>query len=155
MSRAPGFRVLMAAPIDEDSLETLAQGGVPRLKALVLHNGTVWRWNRPCFGITENHPHLRLEFRVLPAGPTVLDEVVNAAFLLGLMRSLPKSTATYRQRCTSMKPRTFLRSRAARIESAALVDRRRAPLGTEPNLQQTPSSRSLSLLSFLCRPSGG
>lgn len=79
----------MTSPVEEDPLETLARGGVPALKALVLHNSTVWRWNRPCYGITEGRPHLRLEFRALPAGPTVLDEVANAAFFLGLMTSLP------------------------------------------------------------------
>ncbi len=84
------FRVIMTSCVEEDSLETLARGGIPGLKALVLHNGTVWRWNRPCYGITDGRPHLRLEFRALPVGPTVLDEVANAAFFLGLMRSLPK-----------------------------------------------------------------
>ncbi len=84
------FRTIMTGPVSEDSLEVLGRGGVPRLKALVLHNGTVWRWNRACFGITEGRPHLRLEFRALPAGPTVLDEVANAAFFLGLMRAVPE-----------------------------------------------------------------
>jgi CBS domain-containing protein len=84
------FRVIMTTGVEEDSLKTLARGGVPALKSLVLHNSTVWRWNRPCYGITAGRPHLRLEFRALPAGPTVLDEVANAAFFIGLMRSLPK-----------------------------------------------------------------
>ncbi len=84
------FRVILTGLVEEDSLETLGRGGIPALKALVLHNGTVWRWNRPCYGITEGRPHLRLEFRALPAGPTVLDEVANAALFLGLMTSLPK-----------------------------------------------------------------
>lgn len=84
------FRVIMTSAVEENSLEVLAGGGIPALKALVLHNGTVWRWNRPCYGVTDGRPHLRLEFRALPAGPTVLDEVANAAFFLGLMRSLPK-----------------------------------------------------------------
>lgn len=83
------FRVIMTGAVAEDSLEIVGRGGVPRLSALVLHNGTVWRWNRACYGLTHGRPHLRLEFRALPSGPTVLDEVANAAFLLGLMRAIP------------------------------------------------------------------
>ena len=60
----------------------------PRLSALQLHNGTVWRWNRPCYGITEGKPHLRIESRYLPSGPTLPDEVANAALWLGLMSAL-------------------------------------------------------------------
>jgi CBS domain-containing protein/gamma-glutamyl:cysteine ligase YbdK (ATP-grasp superfamily) len=83
------FRVIMTAEADEDPAGVLARGGVPRLKALTLHNGTVWWWNRPCYGVYEGRAHLRIENRVLPAGPTVLDEVANAAFFAGLMQALP------------------------------------------------------------------
>ena len=68
-----------------DSSESFADGDVPRLRALCLHNGTVYRWNRACYGITDGKPHLRIENRVLPAGPTVLDEVANAALWFGLI----------------------------------------------------------------------
>ncbi len=77
------FRVLLASHVDEDPLELLARGEVPRLQALQLHNSTVYRWNRPCYGISEGHPHLRIECRALGSGPTVLDEVANAAFWIG------------------------------------------------------------------------
>lgn len=60
----------------------------PRLPALTLHNGTVWRWNRPCYGATDGKPHLRIESRYLPSGPTLPDEVANAAVWLGLLSSL-------------------------------------------------------------------
>lgn len=83
------FRVILTAESDEDPAEVLARGGVPRLKALTLHNGTVWWWNRPCYGVHEGRAHLRIENRVLPSGPTVLDEVANTAFFAGLMQSLP------------------------------------------------------------------
>ena len=79
------FRVLLTGEVTEDPLEVLGQGGVPRLPALQLHNGTVYRWNRPCYGISEGKPHLRIECRVLPSGPTVTDEVANAAFWIGLV----------------------------------------------------------------------
>jgi len=91
------FRVLIAGDIDTDPLEVLASGGVPGLKALQLHNSTVYRWNRPCYGVGEGKPHLRIECRVLPSGPTVLDEVANAAFwigsVIGLARDCPTLTS--------------------------------------------------------------
>ena len=83
------FRVIMTCEPGEDSLDVLTRGGVPRLKALQLHNGTVWWWNRPCYGVSEGRAHLRIENRVIPAGPTPLDEVANAAFFAGLMQALP------------------------------------------------------------------
>lgn len=83
------FRVIMTNRPDEDSVAVLARGGVPSLSALRLHNGTIWPWNRACYGVSEGRPHLRIENRALPAGPTVLDEVANAAFFTGLMVALP------------------------------------------------------------------
>ncbi len=79
------FRSLIAIASDEDPAKVLDEGGVPQLRSLRLHNGTVYRWNRPCYGITEGKPHLRIENRVMPAGPSVLDEIANAAFFVGLM----------------------------------------------------------------------
>ncbi len=79
------FRVLLRATEEEDSLEKWKEGITPNLKALQVHNGTVYRWNRPCYGVKNNIPHLRIENRVLPAGPTVKDEIANAALWLGLM----------------------------------------------------------------------
>ncbi len=80
------FRVLLGADVEEDALKMIEQGKTPRLRALQVHNSTVYRWNRPCYGISPNgKPHLRIENRVLPAGPTTVDEVANAAFWLGAM----------------------------------------------------------------------
>jgi CBS domain-containing protein len=80
------FRVLLGDVIEEDSLDQVAKGKVPKLRALQIHNSTVYRWNRPCYGISDNgKPHLRIENRVIPAGPTVVDATANAAFWLGLM----------------------------------------------------------------------
>jgi CBS domain-containing protein len=83
------FRVLLGAQLHEDSLAALQQGLVPTLQALRIHNGTVYRWNRACFGFSDGKPHLRIENRVLPSGPTILDEIANAAFLLGLLSGGP------------------------------------------------------------------
>lgn len=83
------FRSILIGPLDEDPLDVLACGDVPRLAALSLHNGTVWRWNRPCYGVLDGRASLRLENRVLPSGPTIRDEVANTAFFVGLLCALP------------------------------------------------------------------
>jgi len=80
------FRPILGGDDGERPMAVLERGGIPTLEALRLHNGTVWRWNRPCYGITSGRPHLRIENRILPSGPTVEDEVANAALWLGLMR---------------------------------------------------------------------
>ena len=83
------FRVLLAAELEEDALALIGEKKVPKLRALQVHNSTVYRWNRPCYGISDNGmPHLRIENRVVPAGPTILDEVANTAFWLGAMIGL-------------------------------------------------------------------
>lgn len=82
------FRVLLTTELQEQPLEVLEEGGVPNLMALQLHNGTVYRWNRACYGITDGKPHLRIENRVLPSGPTVVDEIANAVFWYGLVAGL-------------------------------------------------------------------
>ncbi|MEU8948944.1 glutamate--cysteine ligase [Streptomyces sp. NPDC048489] len=82
------FPPLLPICDEEDPLEVLDAGGVPKLAELVLHNGTVYRWNRPVYGIADGVPHLRVENRVLPAGPSVTDVVANAAFYYGLVRAL-------------------------------------------------------------------
>jgi CBS domain-containing protein len=84
------FRVIFVKEPDEDALSVLAAGGVPQLAALRLHNGTVWPWNRACYGVANGRAHLRIENRALPSGPTPLDEVANAAFFIGLMSALPQ-----------------------------------------------------------------
>jgi CBS domain-containing protein len=79
----------LGADIEQNSLEALKAGKAPKLQALQVHNGTVYRWNRPCYGISPNgKPHLRIENRVLGAGPTVLDEMANTAFWLGAMEGM-------------------------------------------------------------------
>ncbi len=85
------FRVVLAAGLEDNPMDVLERGGVPALSALRLHNGTVYRWNRACYGISDKGPHLRIENRVLPAGPTVRDEVANAALYFGLMSAMIES----------------------------------------------------------------
>lgn len=88
------FRVVLATEVPEKALAVLASGHAPLLYALRLHNGTVYRWNRPCYGVMDGIPHLRIENRALPSGPSVVDEVANAAFYFGLMSQLTEEYAT-------------------------------------------------------------
>ena len=87
------FRVLLAVPVAEEPFEAIREGRVPELRALRLFNGTVYRWNRACYGLTDGKPHLRIENRVVPSGPTVIDEIATAAFFLGLMSGLAEHCA--------------------------------------------------------------
>jgi gamma-glutamyl:cysteine ligase YbdK (ATP-grasp superfamily) len=82
------FPALLAETGEQDPLDELDAGRTPALTELVEHNGTVWRWNRPVYDVVDGVPHLRVENRVLPAGPTVIDMLANAAFYYGAMRAL-------------------------------------------------------------------
>src|SRR5678810_241173 len=84
------FRPIMITQPDEDPFQLLARGETPLLSALRMHNGTVWRWNRACYGVADGLAHLRIENRALPSGPTVIDEIANTAFFTGLMVALPQ-----------------------------------------------------------------
>jgi hypothetical protein len=82
------FPALLPVCEPEDPVAVLEAGGVPTLAELRLHNGTIYRWNRPVYDVVRGKPHLRVENRVLPAGPTVVDTLANAAFYYGLVRML-------------------------------------------------------------------
>lgn len=83
------FKVLLSSQAEQDSWEMIQKGKVPELHSLLVHNSTVYRWNRPQYGISGNgKPHLRIENRVLPAGPTVPDMMANAVFWLGMMKGM-------------------------------------------------------------------
>jgi gamma-glutamyl:cysteine ligase YbdK (ATP-grasp superfamily) len=82
------FPALLPVLSDEDPAAVLAEGGTPTLDELRLHNGTIYRWNRPIYAVVDGVPHVRVENRVLPAGPTVVDTIANAAFYFGLVRAL-------------------------------------------------------------------
>src|SRR3712207_411009 len=82
------FPALLPLTEDEDPPSVLEDGGAPGLHKLRLHNGTIYRWNRPIYDVVGGCPRLRVENRVLPAGPTVVDIVANAAFYYGLIAML-------------------------------------------------------------------
>jgi hypothetical protein len=82
------FPALLPVCEDEDPLQALERGDTPSLAELRLHNGTIYRWNRPIYDVVRGRPHLRVENRLLPSGPTVVDICANAAFYFGLVRAL-------------------------------------------------------------------
>jgi len=83
------YKIILSKDIQENSLEVLKNGGIPKLQALNLHNSTIYRWNRACYGVGGGKAHVRIENRYIPAGPTVLDEMANFAFWAGLMTGRP------------------------------------------------------------------
>lgn len=82
-------KVVLSRDIVTNSVSELKKGSIPKLQALSLHNGTVYRWNRPCYGVGGGKPHVRIENRYIPSGPTALDEIANFAFWAGLMIGRP------------------------------------------------------------------
>jgi gamma-glutamyl:cysteine ligase YbdK (ATP-grasp superfamily) len=82
------FSALLPLCEVEDPVAVLERGDTPELGELRLHNGTIYRWNRPIYDVVRGRPHLRVENRVLPAGPTVVDVMANGAFYFGLVRAL-------------------------------------------------------------------
>ncbi len=93
------FRSLIYPQTNENSMEAVLAGKIPKLSALQVHNSTVYRWNRPCYGISDTgKPHLRIENRVLPAGPTVVDEIANAALWLGAVVGCAKEWGDIRKK---------------------------------------------------------
>ncbi|MFN7135660.1 MAG: glutamate--cysteine ligase, partial [Myxococcales bacterium] len=77
------FPALLPVLAPLSPLRELGDGAMPALEELRLHHGTVWRWNRAVYDPASGG-HLRIELRALPAGPTLLDMLANAAMLLGL-----------------------------------------------------------------------
>lgn len=94
------FRVLLTTEVEDDPLAMVAQGIAPNLKALCLHNGTVYRWNRACYGVHNGIPHLRIENRVIPSGPTIIDEIANTAFFVGMMAGMSDKYDDIREQIT-------------------------------------------------------
>ncbi len=138
------FRVMLSSNANEDSLQILQDGKIPDLKALLVHNSTVYRWNRPCYGNAGGIPHLRIENRVLPAGPSVLDEMSNAALWLGLLNGLgdhyPDITkvldfddakANFRKVCRHGMDVTFSWINGKKISARDLLSKELIPIAAE------------------------
>ena len=107
------FRQLLYTQVEQpvDPVDELREGRIPKLAAWQSFNSSVYRWMRPCFGVTDGKPHLRIENRVLPSGPTIADEVANAAFWIGLMLEGPHEWSDVSQRLDFSTARgNFLRA---------------------------------------------
>jgi len=85
------FPALLPICEEEDPVAVLNGGAIPQLAEMSLHNGTIYRWNRPVYAVVDGTPHLRVENRVLPAGPTIADVMANAAFYYGLVHVLAEA----------------------------------------------------------------
>lgn len=92
------FPILLQGYGEEDPFTLLKQGITPKLKSIRLHNGTTYTWNRLCYGVANNSPHIRIECRYLPSGPTVTDEMANFAFWIGLMKGMPPEMENFWER---------------------------------------------------------
>ena len=103
---AARYQVMMTCELPEDPMAVLERGDIPALSTLKLHNGTVWRWNRACYGVADGKAHLRIENRALPSGPTILDEVANAALFYGLMVGLDDEVGDVTRRLPFTDART-------------------------------------------------
>jgi gamma-glutamylcysteine synthetase len=80
---------LLTSEFSEDAMAKLKKGEFPKLEALNIHNGTIYKWNRLCYGQNNGIPHLRIENRYIPSGPSVKDEIANALFWVGVMQGMP------------------------------------------------------------------
>ena len=120
------FPSLLPELSDEDPVAELAAGRTPTLAELRLHNGTIYRWNRPVYDVVDGRPHLRVENRVLPAGPTVVDMMANSAFYYGVaaqpVRGGPAAVDEDEFRCGTAQ---FPRGRPARHGRPAVLARPR------------------------------
>lgn len=112
------FTFLVAGEIERDSLDELKNGRIPDLKALRMHNGTVYRWNRPCYGVANGVAHLRIENRYIPSGPTIMDEMANMAFWVGLMKGMPEEYARIWEKMDFKRAKAnFLRAAISGMET--------------------------------------
>jgi CBS domain-containing protein len=138
------FRVIMAAEIEENALAVVGGGGIPNLKALRVHNGTVWRWNRPCYGLIDGRAHLRIEARAFPAGPSVYDEVANAAFFFGLLTGMSGEHANLAShfRFEDAKNNFFLAARSGLQAQFIWLDGQRVPATTLILTELLPVARA-------------
>jgi len=84
------FRSFLTSAYIKDSVDLIENNQTPKLLALQLHNGTVYPWNRVCYGVGNNKPHLRIENRYIASGPTTIDEIANMVFWVGVMMGKPK-----------------------------------------------------------------
>jgi hypothetical protein len=138
----------------EDPHAVLAAGGLPELAELRLHHGTVWRWNRAVYDAAHGG-HLRIEFRALPAGPTLRDMIANMALVLGLTLGLEPDMEEHLTRLTfGQARRNFYEAARVGLDAELLW-----PMPTPPSPRRTRAvdvvMDSLSLARFGLVTRGG
>ena len=111
------FPLIFRGEGEEDSGVQLQQGITPLLRAVRLHNGTTYTWNRLCYGVNDNVPHIRIECRYMPAGPTPADEIANMAFWVGLMKAMPDEPGFWRKQDFRVSVDNFYRAARTGIHS--------------------------------------
>ncbi|HEY9148288.1 MAG TPA: glutamate--cysteine ligase [Gammaproteobacteria bacterium] len=124
-----------------------------RLHHLRLHNGTIWRWNRPLVGFDEDGtPHLRLEHRVIPAGPSIIDAMANAAFFYGLVQAVAERPDAAEQQLEFFQARDnfYAAARYGLNAQVTWLDGRRGRMG-ELLLRLLPLARQ-GLAEWGCEP---
>ncbi len=161
------FPALLPVTSEENPMEVLEAGGTPTLDELRLHNGTIYRWNRPVYAVSGGVPHVRVENRVLPAGPTVVDTTANAAFYFGLVKALAEQERpVWSQMSFPAAEENFHATARAGIEgrvywpgvgqvpAAELVLRRMLPLAAEGlaawGVSDAESGRLLDIIEQRC-----
>ncbi|MEQ8552645.1 MAG: CBS domain-containing protein [Cyclobacteriaceae bacterium] len=92
------FEPLFAYTKSNESCKELESGKIPNLDAWNYYNGSIYRWNRVCYGVLNNKPSLRIENRILPSGPSMEDMIANAAFWLGMMNGMPDKYKDFHKR---------------------------------------------------------
>jgi hypothetical protein len=144
---------LLAIMDEEGPVRVLRAGGVPRLGELRLHNGTVYRWNRPVYDVANGRPHLRVENRVLPSGPTVIDLLADAAFYFGLIRQLSEEERpVWSQLPFAAAEETFHARRAEPRTDSNRGPARHAPALLDSPADQHPGTHLAGRLTTTVRP---
>jgi hypothetical protein len=119
--------------------------GLEQMAHVRLHNGTIWRWNRPLIGFDyDGMPHLRIEHRVIPAGPTIVDMIANAAFFNGLMQALitQETPPEHRLPFTSARDNFYAAARRGLDAGVHWLDDARGTLHALVSEQLLPMARA-------------
>lgn len=111
------FPLIFRGEGEEDADKQLKNGVTPWLKAVRLHNGTTYTWNRLCYGVQDNNAHIRLECRYMPSGPTVTDEIANLAFWVGLMKATPEKKLFWKNEDFRVSKDNFYKAARTGIQS--------------------------------------
>ncbi len=127
------FPPLMPLISDRPPMECHRRGELPSLEELRLHQSTVWRWNRAIYDPTMGG-HLRIELRALPSGPTPIDMVANAAFLIGMILGLRAQA----QHLLPIFPFDYTHRNFYRAAQAGLDAQLLWPSGTPPSPREMP-----------------